>query len=74
MILRRYALAIRCCCFKYSGAVMVKSSLLSGPQWLPLGVLANAASVRIGGKAVGSGGQNDQFHEDLDSVLLRIVR
>jgi hypothetical protein len=40
----------------------------------PTGWLASSAPVRIGGKAVGSAGQNDQFHGDLDSVFLTFLR
>ena len=38
------------------------------------GRIANAAPVRIGGKAVGHAGDDDQFHGRLDNVFLRITR
>jgi hypothetical protein len=36
--------------------------------------LASSAPVRLGGKAAGAAGENDQYHGDLDSPFLRIYR
>jgi hypothetical protein len=38
------------------------------------GRVANAIPVRIGGKAVGPAGDNDQYHGDMDNVFLKIIR
>jgi hypothetical protein len=38
------------------------------------GRVANAVPVRVGGKAVGRAGGNDQYHGHLDNVFLNITR
>lgn len=46
--------------------------VLRGTTVGKIGRIVNNAPVRIGGKAVGSASDNDQYHGDLDSVFLRV--